>query len=230
MYRQQRVAHVAALVVVTVCVLASPAAAAPPAGTPADEGQRKAVVGLLDRLPLLFVPEKVSPDGAMGYAVRGRDASVWLSQSGLSYRLHPGKEAEAQAAAGSWVVALDLVGATPRPPVGEDLLPTTVSYFKGPKDQWRTGLPSYGSVVYREPWPVVDLVVSGTAGELKSTFVVQPGADPGQIRLAYRGATGVRLETDGSLVVETPLGDIREKAPFAYQEVDGRRVEVAAAP
>jgi len=71
--------------------------------------------------------------------------------------------------------------------------------------------------------------VSGTAGELKSTFVVRPGADPGLIRLAYRGASGVRLEPDGSLVVDTPLGEIREKAPFAYQEVDGRRLEVAAA-
>jgi len=181
-------------------------------------------------MPLLFVPEQVSPDGAMGYAVRGREASIWLSDRGLSYRLHPATGADAQAAAGSWVVALDLVGATPLAPVGEDPLPTVVSYLKGPREQWRTGLPSYGSVVYREPWPGVDLVVSGIAGELKSTFVVRPGADPGQIRLAYRGATGVRLETDGSLVVETPLGDIREKAPFAYQEVDGRRVEVAAAP
>ncbi len=127
------------------------------------------------------------------------------------------------------MVALDLVGATPRQPVGEDPLPTKVSYFKGPRDQWRTGLPSYGSVRYREPWPGVDLVVSGTAGELESTFVVRPGADPGLIRLAYRGATAVRLEPDGSLVVDTPLGEIREQAPVAYQEIDGRRVEVAAA-
>jgi len=55
-------------------------------------------------------------------------------------------------------------------------------------------------VRYPEPWPGVDVVVSGTAGELESTFVVSPGADPGRIRLAYRGATAVQLEEDGSLV------------------------------
>ena len=63
----------------------------------------------------------------------------------------------------------------------------------------------------------MDLVVSGTAKELKSTVVVRPGADPDVIRLAYRGATAVQLEPSGSIVVNTQLGEIREKAPIAYQ-------------
>jgi hypothetical protein len=201
--------------------------AAPPEGWAADDGTSGTAAQLFERLPLLFVPEQESGGGATVYAVRGREASVWLSASGLSYRLHPA--GELKSSAGSWVVALDLVGATPRSPVGEDPLPTRVSYFKGPKDQWRTGLPSYGSVVYREPWPGVDLVLSGSAGQLKSSFVVRPGADPSAIRLAYRGASAVRLGSNGSLVVDTPLGSITEEAPLAYQEVNGRRVEVAAA-
>jgi len=175
------------------------------------------------------VPEQVSPDGAMGYAVRGSEASVWLSASGLSYRLSPHGGTDPGTGAASWVVGLDLVGATPRAPVGEDPLPTRVSYFKGTRDQWRTGLQSYSSVRYREPWPGVDLVVSGTAGELKSTFVVRPGADPGLIRLTYRGASAVQLQPDGSLIVDTPLGSITEQRPFAYQEIDGQRIEVATA-
>jgi len=201
-------------------------AAAPPAGAAVDQGTRRAVVELFDRMPLLFVPEPLSADGGTGFVVRGRETSIWLSQAGIAYRLQKGGDGES---ARGWVVTLDLVGATPRQPIGEDALPTKVSYFKGPKDQWRTGLPSYGSVRYHEPWPGVDLVVSGTAGELESTFVVRPGADPGKIRLAYRGAAAVRLEADGSLVVDTPLGEIREQAPVAYQAVDGNRVKVAAA-
>jgi len=204
------------------------ATAAPSVELPAETGERQAAVELLGRLPLLFVPAQVSADGGLGYVVRGSGVTVWLSESGLTYRLHRASEDESQAVASSWVVALDLVGATPRPPVGEDLLPTRVSYFKGPKSAWRSGLPSYGSVRYREPWPGVDLVVGGRAGELKSTFVVRPGADAGVIRLAYSGASAVRLGPDGVLVVETPLGDIREQPPVAYQDVDGRRVEVAA--
>jgi hypothetical protein len=206
-----------------------PAVAVTPAGMPADESTRNVVVERLDRMPLLFVPEEVSPSGAAGFVVRGRETSIWLSQTVLAYRLHGPADGTSNGATKSWVVALDLVGATPGQLVGENPLPTKVSYFKGPKERWRTGLPSYGSVRYREPWPGVDLVVSGTAGELESTFVVRPGANASAIRLAYRGASAVRLEADGSLVVDTPRGEIREQAPFAYQDVDGRRVEVAAA-
>jgi hypothetical protein len=212
----------------TVLAVAAGLAMAAPGGRAADDGARVAAVEALGRLPLLFVPEEVGPDGAAAYAVRGQDASLWLTGRGLTYRLHPAGES-AEEAPGSWVVALDLVDAAPRAPVGGEPLATRVSYFKGPKASWRTGLPSYSSVVYREPWPGVDLVVSGTAGELESTFVVRPGADPGAIRLAYRGASGVSLKGDGGLTVETPLGPIDELAPVAWQEVDGRRVPVAAA-
>jgi len=208
--------------------LAWPAAAAPPAAVAADDGARVAAARVLERLPLLFVPEQVGPEGATAYAVRGHEASLWLTERGLTYRLHPAGEA-GEDAAGSWAVALDLVGAAQRPPEGGEPLQTRVSYFKGPEASWRTGLPSYSSVVYREPWPGVDLEVSGRAGELESTFVVRPGADPGAIRLAYRGASAVRLNPDGGLTVETPLGPIDEQAPVAWQEVGGRRVEVAAA-
>ena len=229
MNRQKRVTHVVPLVVIGVWLLASPVVAAPPAATLADQGTQRAVVEMLDRMPLLFVTEHVSPDGAMGFAVRGSEASVWFTSSGLSYRLNPHRGSDPATGAGSWVVALDMVGATHHQPIGEDALPTRVSYFKGPKERWRTGLRSYGSVRYREPWPGVDLVVSGTAGELESTFVVRPGADPGLIRLTYRGASEVRLDPDGSLVVDTPLGSITEQAPVAYQEIDGQRVAVSAA-
>src|SRR6185369_11825074 len=58
---------------------------------------------------------------------------------------------------------------------------------------------------------------------------VKPGADPEQVRLAYRGVDRVRLNEAGQLEVETPAGVLRDDKPSAYQEVDGRRVEINAA-
>jgi len=201
--------------------------AAAPAGGPSDPVTPQELTRRIGGMPLLFVADQVAPDGATGFVVRGSHTSVWLGPGGLTYRLSSRGGVDGTPSA--WTVALDLVGGSPRQPVGEDLLPTRVSYFKGPKEQWRTGLPSYGSVVYREAWQGVDLVVSGADGDLKSSFVVRPGADPSSIRLGYRGASGVRFEPDGSLVVETPHGDITEQPPVAYQEIGGRRVEVSAA-
>ena len=67
-------------------------------------------------------------------------------------------------------------------------------------------MPSYAKVLYRELWPGIDLVYAGTGGQLKYTFLVQPGADPSRIRLAWRGAEAVSLNAAGQLEVSTPLG------------------------
>jgi len=129
-----------------------------------------------------------------------------------------------------WTVKLDFVGANPDVrPVGEEQQEAVISYFKGQPDEWRTGLPTYSRLVYRDLWPGIDLVYYGTVDRLKYEFIVHPGADPGQIRLAYRGATGVALNAAGQLEVETPIGGFADDTPVAYQEIDGQRVDVAVA-
>ena len=125
---------------------------------------------------------------------------------------------------------LDFVGANPNVKLtGGEQARAVISYFKGSKEQWKTGLETYGSIVYSDLWPGIDLVYSGTANRLKYTFLVKPGADPDQIRLAYRGATAVRANASGELEVETPTGGFRDDQPYAYQEIAGRRSEVRAA-
>ncbi|MBI3912338.1 MAG: SBBP repeat-containing protein [Armatimonadetes bacterium] len=129
-----------------------------------------------------------------------------------------------------WALKLDFIGAHPGArPAGQDPTPTVVSYFRGPREQWQTGLRTYSRLVYRDLWPGIDLVYAGTVHRLKYTFVVKPGADPNRIRLAYRGATAVRVNQAGELEVSTPAGSFHDEKPYAYQEVGGRRAEVAAA-
>ncbi len=74
----------------------------------------------------------------------------------------------------------------------------------------------------------MDLIYSGTVNRLKYQFVVNPGADPAVIRLAYRGAD-VRLNGAGQLEVSTPVGGFRDDKPYVFQERGGRRVAIPAA-
>jgi hypothetical protein len=53
--------------------------------------------------------------------------------------------------------------------------------------------------------------------------VVAPGADPGQIRLAVRGAEDLRIDEAGNLVLAVSGGELVQKAPHVYQEIDGTR-------
>ncbi len=129
-----------------------------------------------------------------------------------------------------WVLKLDFLDANPDvKPIGEHPTPAVISYFKGPPEQWETGLKTYTTLVYPNLWPGIDLVYTGTVNRLKYQFVVKPGANPSQIRLAYRGATAVRLNEAGQLEVSTPVGGFQDDKPYAYQNVDGHQVTVDVA-
>jgi beta-propeller repeat-containing protein len=126
-----------------------------------------------------------------------------------------------------YLLNLEFVGANPDVRLeGAERTPAVVSYFRGPKRNWKTGLRTYSSVVYRNLWPGIDLEYSGTQDRLKYQFLVHPGADPKQIRLRYHGATDLKVNAAGELEVETPAGGFHDQRPYSYQEVNGKQVEV----
>ena len=128
-----------------------------------------------------------------------------------------------------WAVKLDFVGASPDVrPVGQDHTETIVSYFRGRPEEWQAGLRTFQRVVYHDLWPGIDLVYHGASGYLKYEFIVHPGADPGRIRLAYRGAEDVALNTAGQIEVATPMGGFTDDLPVAWQDGPGGRVDVTA--
>src|SRR5204863_7109152 len=101
-----------------------------------------------------------------------------------------------------WSVAADLVGARDglRPELS-DPAPGVVSYFKGPRTQWHTGLATFREIAYRGVWPGIDLVYRADGSSLKYEFRVAPGADPSRIGIAWRGAESVRLDGAGRLCI-----------------------------
>ena len=111
---------------------------------------------------------------------------------------------------------------------GEERLFETSNYFIGnDSSKWRTRIPKYTKVRYTEVYPGIDLVFYGNQRRLEYDFVVSPGSDPSKIRLEFQGAKEVSLDENGSLVLRINGGDVVQRAPVIYQEVDGRRVDVA---
>jgi len=230
--------------------------AGPAAERPLDPPSTRAVPGpsvpRLDpgfgRMALSFIANKGQLDGQVDYYVAGKDTNVYFGRGGVTIALsRPGAAgadehglidrasgaSPSEMGAGEarrWAVKLDFVGGNPDVrPAGEAKTGTAYSYFKGRREDWRTGIPSYSRLVYHSLWPGIDLVYSGTADRLKYEFVVRPGSDPSVIRLAYRGASAVRLNGAGELEVETPVGGFRDERPLAYQETGGKRIPVLMA-
>jgi hypothetical protein len=185
-----------------------------------DAAAAGSAVPNLQRLPLYFVGNEGQVDERVAYYVHGVATSVYLTREGVVFAL-----ARAGGSGDGWAVRLDFENANPDVRIaGRERTDAVVSYFKGRPAEWKTGLATYGAVVYEDLWPGIDLVYGSEAGRLKYTFHVEPGADPGLIRLAYRGASAVRLTEAGRLSVVTPAGDFEEEAPLSWQEdASGRR-------
>jgi Beta-propeller repeat len=174
------------------------------------------------RFPLYFMPNLgQAPPEVKYYAVSGKRTFL-LTRESLVLRLP---------AVGSTgrlnTLALAPVGLNPKAElVPVEPLPGRVNYFKGqdPKE-WRTNLPTYGAVLYREAYPGIDLKVYGTGRHLEYDVVVRPGADPSRVRFRATGVQRLIVNDQGDLVFTLPGGgSITQKKPVVYQEIDGRRV------
>ncbi len=112
-------------------------------------------------------------------------------------------------------------------PTGVERSPTLFNFLTGDASQHRSNVPGYQKVQYTNLYDGIDLLAWGQSAGMKYEFHVAPGADWNQIHLSYAGSNGLRIATDGSLHIATPLGDLVEHAPVLYQMIDGQRVEVA---
>ncbi|MEQ8767800.1 MAG: SBBP repeat-containing protein [Planctomycetota bacterium] len=98
---------------------------------------------------------------------------------------------------------------------------TRVNIYRNRSERYE-GLRTYGSLVYREIYPGIDLVYRGQGSKLKADWIVQPGNDIARIGLAYGGAHHLEVH-EGALWIETPLGLLIEDEPILYQEIEGER-------
>jgi hypothetical protein len=131
---------------------------------------------------------------------------------------------------GEEVVRIRFIGANSAVQLTQsEALQGRVNYFIGnDPSQWRTNVPSYEHMTYKDIYAGVDLNYSGNVNNLKGTYVVAPGADPAQIHWRYDGAIETTLNSTGDLQVSLQASTLIEHAPVAWQEIQGKRVDVSA--
>ncbi len=120
--------------------------------------------------------------------------------------------------------------ANPRPEIsGVEELLGRCNYFTGSDPAgWRTNIRTFSRVRYSRIYKGVDMVFYGNQRQLEYDFIVEPGASPKPIEIAFEGAEKITLEPNGDLLLETGAGKVRQHRPVAYQEAGGTRREVAA--
>lgn len=197
------------------------------------------------KMPLHFIENQGQIDTNVDYYIQGSDESLYFDNRGITFVMSGKatcdyraegelvrpvahyKDAYAEGEAQSLALRLEFVGSDPQVnPVGKDLTSSTISYFKGARENWKTGLKTYSNLVYSDLWPGIDLLYTGNVNQLKYTFLIKPGADPDRIKLAYHGASAVKVDDEGRLEVTTQLGSVTDEKPYSYQDLSEGRVEV----
>jgi hypothetical protein len=213
-----------------------------------SENRRQQALAAFGNLPLTFVENRGQTDRRVRYYAQRGNFAVYFTPAEVVFSFGKPSPTTASPVAGRFrppVIPAALSAPRDQPSTGvvlalrflqansqvaleaEERAPGEVSYFRGNDPaRWQTGLPQYSQVVYRELWPGVDLRLREHAKSLKYEFRVRPGASVSNIRLAYAGASGVRLDGSGALIVESPAGSLRDAPPVAWQEIRGVRVPV----
>ena len=109
-------------------------------------------------------------------------------------------------------------------------------FFGNDRSKWVREVPTFQRARFEQVYPGVDLVYYGAAGKggprgeiqtLEHDFLVQPGADPASIRMAFEGAGEPRTDAFGNLLFDTGAGALVYRKPDVYQAgEDGGRAPV----
>jgi len=216
-------------------------------GTTLEKLSEAAAPQIMDtygRLPLMFEVNRGQTDSQVKYLSRGRGYGLFLTpgevvlvarkshikQSASSNRLASRYKKTAHAESTTpTIVRMRLVGPNPAPGViGVEQLPGRNHYFIGNNpNKWIRNIPQYARVKYGGIYPGVDLIFYGNQKQLEYDFVVNPGADPGVIRIKFAGMDKLSLDDNGNLVLQIGNDRIIMRAPVIYQEINNEKQRVA---
>src|SRR5215831_1716731 len=172
--------------------------------------------GLVDP-PLYFEANQGQTDPRVKFVAQGQGYRLFLTATEAVLAFRPGQGGGGRDQS---TVRLGLIGARRDVGVeGLDLLQGRINYFIGnDPTRWRTDVPTFARVRYRDVYPGVDLVYHGGRGPLEFDLVLAPGADPKSIRLRIAGADGLRLEPHGDLLALAGGREIRLRMFFVDPE------------
>lgn len=190
------------------------------------------------KMSLRFEQNKGQTDKAAKFISRGRGYTVYLAETEAVFSLKvPVSEAkdesltETPKTAGktkSDVLKMQFVGANPKPSVSGEAETITKTNYYIDKKRFEN-LSNYQKVNYKNLYNGIDAVFYGNQNnQLEYDFVVAPNIDTDQIQLNFGGAENIAIDDAGNLIVKTANTELVQQKPFAYQEIDGQKREIAS--
>jgi hypothetical protein len=125
----------------------------------------------------------------------------------------------------SYSLKQHFIGSSAEEISGLDKREAVFNYFSGnDPERWHFNVPTYSSILYEDIYPNIDLEFIGSGNNIKYNFLVED--NPKIISFTYDGQSDLEIDKNGDLMIKTPIGILREKSPYVYQIINGKKVEV----
>lgn len=164
--------------------------------------------------PVMFIENTGQFASGARFLVRGTNATLYLSDDALWFTFLEKNTSTNPRAVSSKMRGVNLKvtfsGANAKPRLEPfNRLNTRITYLLG-KDtaKWRTNVPAWGGVRYKDLYPGIDLEITGADGQLTPRLVAQAGAWLNNVQMRVEGTTQLALETN-RVRASTALGDVR---------------------
>ncbi len=188
---------------------------------------------------LSFVQNKGQWENEVRYRAAIGGGYVWLEEGRFTFLFHNQQDMDAlhRAHHGEKIPAAEqlirkqayrllFTGANPSVKVSADNSQQVYHnfYLGADPSRWVSKAATYARVQYSHLYPGIHLQVHSEEGYFKYDFIVTPGTDPALIGWRYEGISP--LLKDGDLILHSQAGTILEKAPVAWQEINGEKIQV----
>ena len=91
--------------------------------------------------------------------------------------------------------------------------------------KWASNVKVYDKVDYEDLYDGIDMIIYQGGNSLKYDFIVEPGANPADIRIEINGADEVQI-SDNQLIIDTKVNQVIESEPYTYQFIDGKIITI----
>ena len=170
---------------------------------------------------LPFIENQGQIDSQVKFYAKTFGGTVFVTDSSLTYSF-PEKNSTSKQNQGL-AVKEQFISGNGLKSSGLDKSSSSVNYFVGDKKNWHSDISTYNSVSLGQVWPLIDVTLHAYGNNVEKIFLVNPGANPDEIKLAFDGINSLSVDKDGKLVLDTDLGPISMTKPVAYQEINGER-------
>lgn len=174
-----------------------------------------------------FIQNNGQWDKKVKFLARGKGMNLWVVDDGLVFDQFRDSGPSGAVLRNGQAVHMGFVGGSKdvdaRP---EGSMRGIVDYFDGKTKSHTSG--SYDSVYLRSAAPGVSARLYFDNGKPRYDLVVAANVKPELVKLKFDGASSVKVNGKGDLVIGTGYGDVIQAGLKAYQFVDGKKKSVVA--